>query len=47
MVFVVLGTDKTECVQEKEGGDSSAASFIASVGEKVLVRGIVSCMPKD
>ena len=34
-LFVV---DKGECLQEVEGGDSSAASFIASVEERISER---------
>ena len=30
--------DKTECLQEVEGGDSPAASFMASVEESVSER---------
>ena len=34
-LFVALGLDKTECLQEVEGGESSAASFMASVEESI------------
>ena len=37
-LFVALGIDKTECLHEVEGGDSSAASFMASVQESVSER---------
>ena len=30
-IFVALGIDKGECLHEVEGGDSSAALFMASV----------------
>ena len=30
-----LGIGKTECLQEMEGGDSLAASFVASIEESV------------
>ena len=33
-----LGIDKDECLQEVEGGNSSAASFIAGVKERISVR---------
>ena len=33
-----LGIDKTECLHEVEGGDSLAASFMASVEESVSER---------
>ena len=37
-LFVALGLDKTECLQEVEGGDSSAASFMAGVEESISER---------
>ena len=40
-----------ECLQEVEGGDSLAASFMASVKECIMylsiVRGNISCMLRD
>ena len=43
MVFVEL---RIECLQEVERGDSSAASFMASVEESVSEKEL-SCMLKD
>ena len=37
-VFVALGIDKGECLMEAEKGDSSAASFMASVNECICER---------
>ena len=44
---MALGIDKGEYLHEVVGGDSSAASFMASVEECNLVRGNVSCMMRD
>ena len=38
MNFVALGIEKDECLQEVEVGDSSAASFVASVEECIRER---------
>ena len=43
-LFVVLGVDKSECLQEVEGGAISAASFIASLEECISER---ECMLYD
>ena len=45
-LFVALGIDKTECLQEVEGEDSSAASFMASVEGSVGEREC-NCMLKE
>ena len=37
-LFVALGIDKGEYLHEVEGGDSSAASFMASVEECISER---------
>ena len=35
IVFVALGIEKGECLKEVEKGDSTAASFMASVDERI------------
>ena len=46
-MFVALGIDKDECLKEVEKGDSSAASFMASVDERICEKGIINCMKRD